>query len=129
MAAGFETAVDTRGDSTILQDSIGGMISKVLAAKVMADKERAYAKKQAWKQGIDEAQFDAMNPPGFFFKKALVGEFGGFAIKKKKQELAALYRKGLLLGKITKNKRLRGKVVGQLKKSLLFSKENLKIPM
>ena len=126
MAAGFETAVDTRGDSTILQDSIGGMISKVLAAKVMADKERAYAKKQAWKQGIDEAQFDAMNPPGFFFKKALVGEFGGFAIKKKKQELAALYRKGLLLGKIAKNKRLRGKIAGQLKQSLIYSKANLK---
>lgn len=126
MAAGYETPTDTRGDTNILGNSIGTAVSKVLAAKVMANKEREYAKKQASKQGIDEAQFDAMNPPGFFFKKALVGEFGGFAVKKKKQELAALYRKGLMLGKITKNKRLRGKVIGQLKESLIYSKANLK---
>ena len=126
MAAGFETAVDTRGDSTFLQDSIGSMVSKVLAAKVMADKERTYAQKQALKQGIDEAEFNTMVPRGEFFRKALIGEFGGFAVKKKKQELAALYRKGLLLGKITKNKRLRGKVLGQVKESLIYSKANLK---
>ena len=126
MAAGTEGYVDTRGSSTFLEDSIGSMVAKVLAAKVMADKERKFAKKKALEQGIDEAQFDAMVPRGEFFKKALIGEFGGFAIKKKKQELAALYRKGLLLGKITKNKKLRGKVVGQLKESLIYSKANLK---
>lgn len=126
MAAGTEGYVDTRGSSTFLEDSIGSMVAKVLAAKVMADKERKFAKKKALEQGIDEAQFDAMVPRGEFFKKALIGEFGGFAIKKKKQELAALYRKGLLLGKITKNKRLRGKVLGQLKESLIYSKANLK---
>lgn len=126
MAAGSEGYVDTRGDSTFLKDSIGGMISKVLAAKVLADNERKFAQKKALEQGIDEAQFNAMAPPGFFFKKALVGEFGGFAIKKKKQELAALYRKALLLGKVTKNKKLRGRVVNQLKQSLIYSKANLK---
>ena len=126
MAAGTEGYVDTRGSSTFLEDSIGSMVAKVLAAKVMAYKERAYAQKQALKQGIDEAEFNAMVPRGEFFKKALIGEFGGFAIKKKKQELAALYRKGLLLGKIAKNKRLRGKIAGQLKQSLIYSKANLK---
>ena len=126
MAAGTEGYVDTRGSSTFIEDSIGKMISKALAAKVLADKERKFAKKKALEQGIDEAQFDAMNPPGFFFKKALIGEFGGFKVKKKKQELAALYRKALLIGKVTKNKRLRAKVVGQLKQSLVYSKANLK---
>ena len=126
MAAGTESGVDTRGSSTFLEDSIGKMISKTLAAKVLADKERKFARKKALEQGMDEAQFDAMNPPGFFFKKALIGEFGGFKLKKKKQELAALYRKALLVGKVTKNKKLRGKVIGQLKQSLIYSKANLK---
>ena len=126
MSAGTEGYVDTRGSSTFLEDSIGTMISKVLAAKVLADKERKFAQKKALEQGIDEAQFNSMFPRGDFFKKALVGEFGGFKLKKKKQELAALYRKALLVGKVTKNKRLRGKVVGQLKQSLIYSKANLK---
>ncbi len=126
MAAGTEGYVDTRGSSTFLEDSIGTMISKVLAAKVLADKERKFAQNKALEQGIDEAQFNSMFPRGDFFKKALVGEFGGFKLKKKKQELAALYRKALLVGKVTKNKRLRGKVIGQLKQSLIYSKANLK---
>jgi len=126
MAAGTEGYVDTRGSSTFLEDSIGTMISKVLAAKVLADKERKFAQKKALEQGIDEAQFNSMFPRGDFFKKALVGEFGGFKLNKKKQELAALYRKALLVGKVTKKKRLRGKVIGQLKQSLIYSKANLK---
>lgn len=126
MSAGTEGYVDTRGSSTFIEDSIGTMISKVLAAKVLADKERKFAQKKALEQGIDEAQFNSMFPRGDFFKKALVGEFGGFKVKKKKQELAALYRKALLIGKVTKNKKLRGKVVGQLKQSLIYSKANLK---
>lgn len=126
MAASYETPTSTRTDVNVLGNSIGAVVSKVLAAKVMADKERAYAQKQAYKQGIGEEEFNAMVPRGEFFKKALVGEFGGFAVKKKKQELTALYRKGLLLGKISKNKRLRNKVIGQLKQSLIYSRANLK---
>lgn len=125
MAAGYEVAQDTRGDSRFLGDSIGTMVSKALAAKVLADKERQKAKEEAFNQGIDEETFDRMFPRGEFFKKALVGEFGGFALKRKKQELQALYRKALLVGKVAKNKRLRGKVVGQLKESLIYSKANL----
>jgi hypothetical protein len=126
MSSGYETSTDTRLDKNIFGDSVGALISKVLAAKVLADKERKFAQKKAFQQGIDEAEFNAMTPPGFFFKKALVGELGGFKVKKKKQELTALYRKALLVGKVTKNKRLRGKVVGQLKQSLIYSKANLK---
>ncbi len=122
MAAGFEVAKDTRGDANILGQGIGTIVSKVLAAKVLARKEREYAERKADEQGIDIASFNAMFGRGYFFKKALVGEMGGNALKKKKQELAQAYRKTLLIGKITKNPRLRKKVLRQLEDSAFYSK-------
>lgn len=126
MAAGYEIAQETSLGSNVAGQHIGNMISKVLAAKVMADKEREYAQKQAFDQGIDKAEFDQMFPRGEFFRKALIGEFGGFKLQKKKQELSSLYRKALLVGKVSKNPALRKRIFKSLKETQIYAKANLK---
>ena len=122
MAAGFERAKDTRGDINFVGQGIGTIVSKTLAAKVLARKEREYAERKAEEQGIDIETFNSMFGRGYFFKKALAGEMGGNALKKKKQELAQAYRKTLLVGKITTNPRLRKRVFRQLEDSAFYSK-------
>lgn len=122
MAAGFERAKDTRGDINFVGEGIGTIVSKTLAAKVLARKEREYAERKAEEQGIDIETFNSMFGRGYFFKKALAGEMGGNALKKKKQELAQAYRKTLLVGKITTNPRLRKRVFRQLEDSAFYSK-------
>lgn len=122
MAAGFERAKDTRGDVNFVGQGIGTIISKTLAAKVLARKEREYAERKAEEQGIDIETFNSMFGRGYFFKRALAGEMGGNALKQKKQELAQAYRKTLLVGKITANPRLRKKVFRQLEDSAFYSK-------
>jgi hypothetical protein len=66
MAAFTEGFTDTSGQ----KDHIGAIISKVLAARQMAEQERNYAQEQLQKQDPDASLEDFGIKRGYFFKKA-----------------------------------------------------------
>jgi len=91
MAAGTEGYVDTRGSV----NPIASVISKILAARQMAEEERQYASDiaEANQTSLEEAGIEK----GFFFKKALAHEFGGDYIGSKKEDLNNLVERAKLL--------------------------------
>ena len=97
MAAGTETAVDTRGSANL----VGNIVEKVLLARQLAENERKFAAKKAEEAGtsLEEAGIER----GHFFKKALQGEFGGNYIDRKKNDLRNVVRKYKIAKRITKN--------------------------
>ena len=107
---------------------LGTIISKVIAARMMASDEQRSAAKKAQEQGLSLEDFGITQ--GYFFKKALVHEFGGEFVDRKKESLKKLIN----TKRILKSKKkihvatlnfLRDKV--QLNKSQSFAKkfENL----
>ncbi len=109
-------------------DHLGTIISKVIAARMMASDEQRSAAKKAQEQGLSLEDFGITQ--GYFFKKALVHEFGGEFVDRKKESLKKLIN----AKRILKSKKkihvatlnfLRDKV--QLNKSQSFAKkfENL----
>lgn len=97
MAAGTETAVDTRGNVSL----VGNIVEKVLLARQLAENERKFAEKKAEEAGtsLEEAGIER----GHFFKKALYGEFGGNYIDKKSKELKNVVKKYRIAKRITKD--------------------------
>jgi len=97
MAAGLETAVDTRGHSKL----VGNIVEKVLLARQLAENERKFAAKKAEEAGtsLEEAGIER----GHFFKKALIGEFGGNYFDKKKKDLKNVVKKYKIAKRITKD--------------------------
>lgn len=81
MAAFTEGFVDTTGS----KDHIGKVISKVLAARQMAEEEREKAQTTLSKQDPDATLEDFGIKRGFFFKKALQFEFGGDFVDQKRK--------------------------------------------
>ncbi|MFZ9146144.1 MAG: hypothetical protein ACO21H_02740 [Sediminibacterium sp.] len=97
MAAGLETAVDTRGHANL----VGNIVEKVLLARQLAENERKFAAKKAEEAGtsLEEAGIER----GHFFKKALFGEFGGNYLDKKKKDLKNVVKKYRIAKRITKD--------------------------
>lgn len=98
MAAGTESAVDTRvGKSKV----VGNLLEKILVARQLAENERKFAEKKAAEAGtsLDEVGIEK----GYFFKKALFGEFGGNYIDKKKKDLKNVVKKYKIAKRITKD--------------------------
>ena len=90
--AGFtEGFSDTSGH----RDHIGAVISKVLVARQMAEKERAHAEAIAETQ--DTSLAEAGIERGYFFKKALGFEFGGQFYDEKKAQVKNIIDKRKLL--------------------------------
>ncbi len=83
MAAGTEGFTDTSKPG---KDHIGGMISKVIAARKFAREEREAAEEKAKKAGYDSLDELGVEK-GFFFKAALKSKFGGSYISGKKQDI------------------------------------------
>jgi spore germination cell wall hydrolase CwlJ-like protein len=110
MAAGTETAVDTRGNVNL----VGNIVQKVLLARQLAEEERKFASKKAEEAGtsLEEAGIER----GYFFKKALIGQFGGNYVDKKKAELKNVVKKYKIAKRITKNPKTAFKFVKQLLK-------------
>ncbi len=97
MAAGLETAVDTRGHSKL----VGNIVEKVLLARQLAENERKFAAKKAEEAGtsLEEAGIER----GHFFKQALIGEFGGNYFDKKKKNLKNIVKKYKIAKRLTKD--------------------------
>lgn len=93
MAAFTEGFSDTSGQ----KDHIGSAISKVLAARQMAEEERQYALEELQKQDPDATLEDFGIKRGYFFKKALAHEFGGDFIDRKRESIGKLIDKRKLL--------------------------------
>jgi hypothetical protein len=93
MAAFTEGFTDTSGQ----KDHIGAAISKVLAARQMAEEERKHALEELQKQDPDATLEDFGIRRGYFFKKALAHEFGGDFIDRKKDSVRKLIDKRKLL--------------------------------
>lgn len=93
MAAFTEGFTDTSGQ----KDHIGAIISKVLAARQMAEQERNYAQEQLQKQDPDASLEDFGIKRGYFFKKALAHEFGGDFVDRKRESIRKLIDKRKLL--------------------------------
>lgn len=91
MAAFTEGFSDTSG----YRDHIGAVISKVLVARQLAEKERAHAEALAEKQ--DTSLAEAGIERGYFFKKALGFEFGGQFYDTKKAQVKNILDKRKLL--------------------------------
>jgi hypothetical protein len=90
--AGFtEGFSDTSG----FRNHIGAVISKVLVARQMAEKERAHAEAIAETQ--DTSLAEAGIERGYFFKKALGFEFGGQFYDEKKAQVKNIIDKRKLL--------------------------------
>jgi hypothetical protein len=91
MASGTEGFTDVSGSV----NPIGSVISKILAARAMAEEEREYAEKvaEANQTSLDEAGVEK----GFFFKQALAHEFGGDYIGSKKEDLDNFVNRAKLL--------------------------------
>ena len=108
MAAGSVSPTDLRGDSfSALGQTASGAIKNLIEARQLAKEERKFAEQKAWEQGIDKQQFDSMFGRGFFFRKAVIGKFGGDYVKERLQKLNSIYRKVRIAGKSVKNPKLR----------------------
>lgn len=84
------------------------VVSKVLAARAMAKREREYAAKKlsAQQEGPEEDKLtleDFGIKKGYFFKKALKHEFGGDYYLRKKEKLSDIIRRAKLLKNPRKN--------------------------
>ena len=114
MAAGTETAVDTRGSANL----VGNIVEKVLLARQLAENERKFAAKKAEEAGtsLEEAGIER----GHFFKKALQGEFGGNYIDRKKNDLRNVVRKYKIAKRITKNPKAAFKFIKPLLEKILL---------
>lgn len=105
MAAFTRGFTDTRSDS----NTIGSVISKVIAARSTAKSEREYAEKVLKRQQKDVPDEDKLTledfgiKRGFFFKKALKHEFGGDFYLRKKEKASNLIAKAKLLKNPRKN--------------------------
>lgn len=96
MSAGTQGFTDTRLDT----NHIGQVISRIIEARKLAEKERAYAESVAekYQTSLEEAGIQR----GYFFKKALRWKFGGeFKQKKLGQVKKWKTRGGLLKNAIT----------------------------
>lgn len=112
MAAGSVSPTDLRGDSfSAIGQTASGAIKNLIEARQIAKEERKFAEKKAWEQGIDKQQFDSMFGKGFFFRKAVIGKFGGDYVKERLQKLNSIYRKVKIAGKSVTNSRLRGRAL------------------
>lgn len=97
MAAGLETAVDTRGQSKL----VGNIVEKILLARQLAENERKFAAKKAEEAGtsLEEAGIER----GHFFKKALIGEFGGNYFDQKKRDVKNIVKKYKIAKRLSKD--------------------------
>lgn len=108
MAAGSVSPTDLRGDSfSALGQTASGAIKNLIEARQIAKEERKFAEQKAWEQGIDKQQFDSMFGRGFFFRKAVIGKFGGDYVKERLAKLNSIYRKVKIAGKSVTNPKLR----------------------
>jgi len=108
MSAGSVSPTDLRGDSfSAIGQTASGAIKNLIEARQIAKEERKFAEKKAWEQGIDKQQFDSMFGKGFFFRKAVIGKFGGDYVKERLAKLNSIYRKVRIAGKSVTNPRLR----------------------
>lgn len=103
MSAGTTGFTDTRKDTS----HIGSVISKIIEARKLAEKEREYAESIAekYQTSLEEAGIKR----GYFFKKALRWKFGGEFKQKKLAQVSTWKTRGGLLksaltGKSGKNK-------------------------
>ncbi len=89
---------DTSGDRNV----VGDIVSKVLEARALAEKERKFAQKQAEK--YDTSLEEAGIERGYFFKKALGFKFGGEYVGNKKNQLKDILRRKDIAGQIIRGK-------------------------
>ena len=85
MAAFTEGFTDTTGGGP---GEIGSMISRAIAARRFAQRERKLAEEKAKKAGYDSLEEIGVKR-GYFFKRALQSKFGGSYLSGKKQDLGA----------------------------------------
>lgn len=97
MAAGTETAMDTRG----YVNPVGKVIHKVLVARQLAEDEREYAEKKALEEGTTLEELGIKK--GHFFKKALKHEFGGEALGEKLDKVKKIVHNVKLAKRIKNN--------------------------
>jgi len=97
MAAGLETATDTRG----YVNPVGKVIHKVLVARQLAEDEREYAEKKALEEGTTLEELGIKK--GHFFKKALRHEFGGEALGQKLDKVKKIVHNVKLAKRIRNN--------------------------
>jgi hypothetical protein len=119
MAAGIESAVDTRTYNS--PSLVGNIVEKVLIARQLAENERKFAEKKAAEAGtsLEEVGIEK----GFFFKKALKGEFGGNFVDKKTKQLKGVVKKYKIAKRISKNP----KVAFNFIKPILAAKTSKKV--
>ncbi len=119
MAAGIESAVDTRTYNS--PSLVGNIVEKVLIARQLAENERKFAEKKAAEAGtsLEEVGIEK----GFFFKKALKGEFGGNFVDKKTKQLKGVVKKYKIAKRISKNP----KVAFNFIKPILAAKTSRKV--
>ncbi len=119
MAAGIESAVDTRTYNS--PSLVGNIVEKVLIARQLAENERKFAEKKAAEAGtsLEEVGIEK----GFFFNKALKGEFGGNFVDKKTKQLKGVVRKYKIAKRISKNP----KVAFNFIKPILAAKTSRKV--
>jgi hypothetical protein len=98
MAAFTFSYQDTSGDRNV----VGDIVSKVLEARALAEKEREFAQKQAEK--YDTSLEEAGIERGYFFKKALGFKFGGEYVGNKKNQLKDILRRKDIAGQIIRGK-------------------------
>jgi hypothetical protein len=117
MSAGTESSIDTRGYNGA--NYVGNIVEKVLLARQLAENERKFASKKAEEAGtsLEEAGIDK----GYFFKKALAGEFGGNYLDRKKGQLKNVVKKYKIAKRLTKDPKATFKFIKPLLKKKVGS--------
>lgn len=117
MSAGTESSIDTRGYNGT--NYVGNIVEKVLLARQLAENERKFASKKAEEAGtsLEEAGIDK----GYFFKKALAGEFGGNYLDRKKGQLRNVVKKYKIAKRLTKDPKATFKFIKPLLKKKVAS--------
>jgi hypothetical protein len=117
MSAGTESSIDTRGHNGA--NYVGNIVEKVLLARQLAENERKFASKKAEEAGtsLEEAGIDK----GYFFKKALAGEFGGNYLDRKKGQLKNVVKKYKIAKRLTKDPKATFKFIKPLLKKKVGS--------
>ena len=85
MAHGYLSPTDIRGQSTLFDQIVGGISSRIGKSSSMARKERAYASKKAAEAGTSLK--DVGIGRGYFFQRALGSSFGGDRIARSRGRL------------------------------------------
>ena len=85
MAHGYLSPTDIRGQSTLFDQIVGGISSRIGKSSSMARKERAYASKKAAEAGTSLK--DVGIGRGYFFQRALGSSFGGDRIARTRGRL------------------------------------------